>query len=61
LRNTLALLRYAGIVPEVVEDLRTAPTREKVRELIAAMGISVRALVSTDDRTVHEKRRRADR
>jgi arsenate reductase len=44
-RNTLALLRHAGIEPEVVEYLKTPPTREKLRELIAAMGIPVRALL----------------
>jgi arsenate reductase len=44
-RNTLALLRHAGIEPEVVEYLKTPPTRQKLRELIAAMGIPVRALL----------------
>ena len=44
-RNTLALIRHAGIEPVVIEYLKTPPSREKVRELIAAMGISVRELV----------------
>lgn len=44
-RNTLALLRHAGIEPEVIEYLKTPPSREKLRELIAAMGISVRDLL----------------
>jgi arsenate reductase (glutaredoxin) len=44
-RNTLALLRHAGLEPEVIEYLKTPPTRQKLRELIAAMGIPVRALL----------------
>jgi len=44
-RNTLALLRHAGIEPEIIEYLRTPPTRQKLLELIEAMGITVRALL----------------
>jgi arsenate reductase (glutaredoxin) len=44
-RNTLALLHHAGIEPEVIEYLQTPPTRQKLRELISAMGIPVRALL----------------
>lgn len=44
-RNTLALLRHAGIEPQVIEYLKTPPTRQKLRELIAAMGIPVRELL----------------
>jgi arsenate reductase (glutaredoxin) len=44
-RNTLALIRHAGIEPVVIEYLKTPPSREKLRELIAAMGISVRDLL----------------
>ena len=44
-RNTLALIRHAGVEPLVVEYLKTPPTKEKLRELVAAMGISVRALL----------------
>ncbi|HKX39731.1 MAG TPA: arsenate reductase (glutaredoxin) [Burkholderiaceae bacterium] len=44
-RNTLALIRHAGIEPVVVEYLKTPPTREKLRELVAATGEPVRALL----------------
>ena len=44
-RNTLALIRHAGIEPQVVEYLKTPPSKEEVRQLVAEMGISVRELL----------------
>jgi arsenate reductase len=44
-RNTLAIIRQSGADPIVIEYLKTPPSRERLRELIAAMGISVRALL----------------
>jgi arsenate reductase len=44
-RNTLALIRHAGIEPEVIEYLKTPPSPQTLRELLAAMGLSVRALL----------------
>ena len=44
-RNTLALMRHAGIEPVVIEYLKAPPSKEKLRELVAAMGISVRELL----------------
>lgn len=44
-RNTLALIRHAGIEPHVVEYLKTPPTRAMLQYLIARMGIPVRALL----------------
>jgi arsenate reductase len=44
-RNTLAMIRQSGEEPTVIEYLKTPPSREKLVELIAAMGISVRALL----------------
>jgi len=44
-RNTLALIRHAGIEPEVIEYLRTPPTRARLAELIAAAGLRVRDAV----------------
>jgi arsenate reductase (glutaredoxin) len=44
-RNVLAFIREAGVEPEVVEYLKTPPTRERLRGLISAMGISVRQLL----------------
>jgi arsenate reductase len=44
-RNTLGLIRNSGIEPAIVFYLQTPPTRKKLLELIAAMGISVRSLL----------------
>lgn len=44
-RNTLAMIRQSGEQPEVVEYLKTPPSREKLVELIALMGISPRDLL----------------
>ncbi len=44
-RNTLELLRHAGIQPTVIEYLQTPPSRDKLRALVKAMGISPRELL----------------
>ncbi len=44
-RNTLALLRHAGIEPRVVEYLKTPPSGEELKALVKAMNISVRDLL----------------
>jgi arsenate reductase (glutaredoxin) len=44
-RNTLAMIRQSGEEPTVIEYLKTPTSREKLVELIAAMGISVRSLL----------------
>lgn len=44
-RNTLALIREAGVEPQVIEYLKTPPTRETLRELVDRMGIPVRGLL----------------
>lgn len=44
-RNTLAMIRNAGIEPHVIEYLKTPPSREMLTQLIARMGISVRELL----------------
>ena len=44
-RNTLAMLHKAGIEPKVIEYLKTPPTSERLVELIAMMGTSVRDLI----------------
>ncbi|SIO23581.1 arsenate reductase (glutaredoxin) [Paraburkholderia phenazinium] len=42
-RNTLAMIRNAGIEPEIIEYLRTPPDREILKDLIARAGLTVRA------------------
>ena len=44
-RNTLAMIRQSGEEPEVIEYLKTPPSREKLVQLIAAMGIGPRDLL----------------
>jgi arsenate reductase len=44
-RNTLAMIRQSGEEPAVIEYLKTPPSRERLKELIAAMRIPVRALL----------------
>ncbi len=41
-RNVLALIRHAGIEPEVIEYLQSPPSRERLQALIARAGLSVR-------------------
>ncbi len=44
-RNTLALIRNSGAEPDVIEYLKTPPGKEKLQELLAAMGIPARELL----------------
>jgi arsenate reductase (glutaredoxin) len=44
-RNTLAMIRQSGEEPEVIEYLKTPPSRAKLLELIAAMGMTPRELL----------------
>jgi len=44
-RNTLAMIRQSGEEPEVIEYLKTPPSRARLLELIEAMAIPVRALL----------------
>jgi arsenate reductase len=44
-RNTLAMIRNAGVEPHVIEYLKTPPSRVMLDQLIQRMGISVRALL----------------
>lgn len=44
-RNTLAMIRNAGIEPTVIEYLKAPPDRDTLRALIARMGVPVRALL----------------
>ena len=44
-RNTLAMIRNAGIEPHVIEYLKTPPNRSLLVSLIGRMGITSRALL----------------
>jgi arsenate reductase len=41
-RNTLAMIRNAGIEPHIVEYLKSPPTRAMIRQLVARAGLTVR-------------------
>lgn len=41
-RNTLALIRHAGIEPTIIEYLEHPPSRARLIELIASAGLTVR-------------------
>ena len=44
-RNTLGLIRNSGAEPEVIEYLKTPPSKVRLQELLIAMGISARDLL----------------
>jgi arsenate reductase len=44
-RNTLAMIRNAGVEPHVIEYLKTPPSRVLLRQLIERAGLAVRALL----------------
>jgi arsenate reductase len=44
-RNTLALIRNAGIEPEIIAYLETPPTRALLVDLVARAGLTVREAI----------------
>lgn len=44
-RNTLAMIRNAGIEPHVIDYLKTPPSRAMLEALVARMGVPVRAIL----------------
>jgi arsenate reductase len=44
-RNTLAMIRNSGVEPEVIEYLKTPPTKARLQQLLAAMGTGTRELL----------------
>jgi arsenate reductase (glutaredoxin) len=44
-RNTLALIRNAGIEPQVIEYVKTPPSQQVLADLIARAGMSVREAI----------------
>lgn len=48
-RNTLAAIRETGIEPQVVDYLATPPSRERLRAMIAASGLTVREAVRSKE------------
>ena len=48
-RNTLAMIRQSGVEPQVIEYLKTPPGRERVVELVAAAGLTLRQALRQKD------------
>nr|WP_208414982.1 arsenic resistance N-acetyltransferase ArsN2 [Rhizomicrobium palustre] len=44
-RNTLALLRHFGVLPHVVEYLKTPPSRAEIEAILAKAGLSLRQIL----------------
>ncbi|MCY0388394.1 arsenate reductase (glutaredoxin) [Robbsia sp. Bb-Pol-6] len=44
-RNTLAMIRNAGIEPEVIEYLKYPPSRETLVDLVSRAGLTIRGLL----------------
>lgn len=44
-RNTLEIIRHAGIEPVVVEYLKTPPSKEELAKMISDAGLSVREAI----------------
>ncbi|WGS52250.1 arsenate reductase (glutaredoxin) [Paraburkholderia sp. D15] len=44
-RNTLAMIRNAGIEPDIIEYLKHPPTRDTLEQLIERAGLSTRDLL----------------
>ncbi|KQS90529.1 MULTISPECIES: arsenate reductase (glutaredoxin) [unclassified Rhizobium] len=48
-RNTLALIRHAGIEPAVIDYLKTPPTKQDLAKMIADAGLTVRKAIREKD------------
>jgi arsenate reductase (glutaredoxin) len=48
-RNTLAMIRNAGIEPHIIEYLKSPPSRRLLEQLIVRMGIAPRDLLREKD------------
>ena len=48
-RNTLALLREAGTEPRIVDYLANPPSRDELKSMIQAAGLSVREAVRSKE------------
>lgn len=53
-RNTLGLIRNAGIEPHVIEYLKTPPTRLLLRQLLQRAGLMVRDVLREKGTPFHE-------
>ncbi|HEX7644136.1 MAG TPA: arsenate reductase (glutaredoxin) [Burkholderiaceae bacterium] len=54
-RNTLALIRNAGVEPVVIEYLAHPPAREELRDMIVKAGLTVRDAIRTKEKACAEQ------
>jgi arsenate reductase len=55
-RNALAAIRAAGHEPQIIEYLKTPPTREELKHLIACMNLTIRDVVRKKESLYKELR-----
>lgn len=48
-RNTLAMIRNSGTEPQVIDYLKTPPSRERLKALVTALAIPVRELLRSKE------------
>ena len=53
-RNTLGLIRNAGIEPHIIEYLKTPPTRLLLRQLLQRAGLTVRDVLREKGTPFHD-------
>lgn len=53
-RNTLALIRNAGVEPHIIEYLKSPPTRALLTQLAARMGAPLRAIIREKGTPFHQ-------
>ena len=53
-RNTLGLIRNAGVEPHIIEYLKCPPTRRMLQDLIARAGLDVRDILREKGTPFHE-------
>jgi arsenate reductase (glutaredoxin) len=53
-RNTLALIRNAGVEPHIIEYLKCPPTRLLLSQLIERAGLTVRQVLREKDTPYHQ-------
>jgi arsenate reductase len=55
-RNALAAIRASGHEPRIIEYLKTPPTRDELKYLIARMNLTIRDVVRKKEPLYHELR-----
>ncbi|WP_456373088.1 arsenate reductase (glutaredoxin) [Thiolapillus sp.] len=54
-RQTLQLLRDQGIEPEIIEYLKTPPSREELEQVLEMLGLEPRQLMRTREKEYKEQ------